>query len=419
MNEWLLHRNFHIRLNQISGNDPSINQLVISNSTNAPVGRHKSEDTNNDDFYVSGLDGANTIAVVNIYGDNDDNPIDLDDIEDFAHDYIDNVLYDGETLRTSVSSIRTAFYESSSTLIQSVNGTNLYQGFEFNEIQAAYEDPNKGAVIYLNGASRLMDEYRDLDDSFVVAGSGYDIDDEIIVPGNLLGGTTPENDLTITVTSLTPEGSGIDGYILTGTPNSNAWPTWFITDGDEDQYDQGNYLGTNRSRCTFTASISSNQNSIAYLIVTSVESGSLRLGQSVYVAEEDRSTSIVWQVNGTPGQAGTYILGGYSVPNSQEEYTSAVRYANSIPYGVNETLTDTNAFGPASTYGSMWVNSIFSMVAVNADISTFYYNGETGADGDGKKTLTPAACDPRFAMHTHGDECGEERFRRLRHLGYL
>jgi hypothetical protein len=66
-----------------------------------------------------------------------------------------------------------------------------------------------------------------------------------------------------------------------------------------------------------------------------------------------------------------------------------VRYANSIPYGVNETLTATDAFGPGSTYGSMWVNSIFSMVAVNADISTFYYSGEPGADGSGEKRLTP------------------------------
>lgn len=419
MNEWLLYRNFHIRLNQISGDDPSINQLVISNSTNAPVGRHNSEDTNNDDFYVSGLDGANTIAIVNLYGNNNNDPILLEDIEDFAHSYIDNVLYDGETLRTSVSSIRTAFYENSATLMEPVDGT-LYEGFEFNEIQAVYRDPLKGAVIYFDGNNNAIVNYGDVDNSFVVAGSGYDINDEIIVPGNLLGGTTPENDLTITVTALTEE-NGINGWNLTGTPNSNSWPTWFITDGDDDQYDSGNYLGTNRSRCTFTASISTDQQNKAFLIVTDVESGSLRPGQSLYVAEDDRFTSIIWQVNGTPGQAGTYILGGYSVPDTQEIYNSAVRHANSIPYGVNETITDANAFGPGSTYGSMWVNSIFSMVAVNADISTFYYNGEAGADGDGEKVLTPAApiCDPRFAMHAYGDECGEKRFRRLRHLGFI
>ena len=30
-----------------------------------------------------------------------------------------------------------------------------------------------------------------------------------------------------------------------------------------------------------------------------------------------------------------------------------------------------------------------------------------------------STCDPRFDMHAHGDECGEDRFRRLRLLGYI
>ena len=397
MNDWLLYRGFYIRLNQISGNDPSINQLVISNSTNAPVGQNNTPWTNNDDFYITGLNGANTIAVVNLYGDNSDNPIVLEDIESFAHTYIDNVLYNDQTLLTSVSSIRTAFYANSATLIDSMSGTTLYENFEFNEIQAVYEDPAKGAVIYFNGNYNIIEDYYSILNSFVVAGSGYAVDDEIEIPGNLLGGTTPENDLTITVTSLTPDVSGIDGYSFTGTPNSNAWPTWFITDGDDDQYDYGNYLGTNRSRCTFTASISTNQDDRANLIVTNVAEGSLRPGQSVYIAEKvayepyGRFTSIVWQLSGTPGQEGLYILGGYTsgIPDSLEYYPSRVRYANSIPYGVNQALTATDAFGPGSTYGSMWVNSIFSMVAVNADISTFYYSGEPGADGGGEKRLTP------------------------------
>ena len=33
--------------------------------------------------------------------------------------------------------------------------------------------------------------------------------------------------------------------------------------------------------------------------------------------------------------------------------------------------------------------------------------------------VTPSSCDPRFDKHAYGDECGEDRFRRLRHLGYV
>ena len=33
--------------------------------------------------------------------------------------------------------------------------------------------------------------------------------------------------------------------------------------------------------------------------------------------------------------------------------------------------------------------------------------------------VVESTCDPRFDRHAYGDECGEDRFRRLRHLGYV
>jgi hypothetical protein len=103
--------------------------------------------------------------------------------------------------------------------------------------------------------------------------------------------------------------------------------------------------------------------------------------------------------------------------------SSRVRYANVIPYGVNQSIDGSGIFGAGSTYGSMIVNSIFSMVAVNADITTFYYNGESGADGGGTKVLTPffdiQEDDPRYVAWATATELGKNRVRRLLALGYL
>jgi hypothetical protein len=419
---WTLYRGFYIRINQLlDSGDPSTNQIVFSNSSSAPVGQNRTEDTNNDDFYVSGINGANTVAIVNLYGSSEEVPIPLTYIKNFAHTYIDNVLYNGNALRTGLEDINIAFYTNSNLLSSSMPEGTLFDSFEFNEIQAVYQDPDGGAVFYFDGNTGLIDSYNNINIDLVLPGSGYLVDAEIVIAGNVLGGTTPTNDATITVTSVTPD-NGIDGWNITGTPNSQAVPSWFITDGNDDIYDSGNYLGTNRSRCTFTASTNSN----SQLVVTNVAEGELMPHQSVWIEEagEDSGlfTTILWQISGTQGKEGLYAAGGYNYPPSN--LSSKVRYANAIHYGVNQDRDGSDIFGTGSTYGSMYVNSIFSMVAVNADISAFYYNGESGADGSGEKLLTPFAphvptCDPRFDVHSTERECGEKRFRRLFALGYF
>jgi hypothetical protein len=418
---WTLYRGFYIRINQLlDSGDPSTNQIVFSNSPSAPVGQNRTEDTNNDDFYVSGINGANTVAIVNLYGDSEEVPIPLTYIKNFAHAYIDNVLYNGNNLRTDLEDINIAFYNNSNLLSSSMPAGTLFADFEFNEIQAVYQDPDGGAVFYFNGNSGPIDSYDDIDIDLVLPGSGYLVDAEIVIAGNVLGGTTPTNDATITVTSVTPD-NGIDGWTISGTPNSQAMPDWSITDGNADIYDGGNYLGTNRSRCTFTASTNSN----SQLVVTNVAEGELMPHQSVWIEEagEDSGlfTTILWQISGTQGKEGLYAAGGYNNPPSN--LSSKVRYANAIHYGVNQDRDGSDIFGTGSNYGSMYVNSIFSMVAVNADISTFYYNGESGADGSGTKVLTPffdiQEDDPRYVAWATATELGKNRVRRLLALGYL
>ena len=410
---WSLYRGFFIRVNQLlDSGDPNINQIVISNSTSAPVGANRTEETNNDDFYVSGLNGANTVAIVNLYGSENGVPIPLTFIKNFSHSYIDNVLYNGNTLRTDMEDINSAFYNNFSLLSSSMPEGTLYENFEFNEIQAVYRDPAGGAVFNFNGNYSLIESYGGLVIDIVLAGSNYQVNDEIVVPGNILGGSTPANDATITVTSVTDD-DGVGGWNISGTPNSQSNPVWFITDGDDDQYDQGNYLGTNLSRCTFTASTDNDKR----LVVTNVSEGELIPGQSVYIEEDGdngRFTSIVWQINGTPGKEGLYATGGYHKP--PRNLPSKVRYANVIDYGVNFEKDGSNIFGPGSHYGSMYLNSIFSLVAVNTNISTFYYNGEFGADGSGTKVLTPFTPNNPDPYAPWG---GFANWQRLRFLEYV
>lgn len=69
---------------------------------------------------------------------------------------------------------------------------------------------------------------------------------------------------------------------------------------------------------------------------------------------------------------------------------------NHIPYGdAGENNQGTiitgelanEAFGQDSSYVTLYNNSIFAMVATNANITSIGYDGETGADGDGYKEL--------------------------------
>ncbi len=111
--------------------------------------------------------------------------------------------------------------DSSSTVYTNLTGTNynVGLGFTVNEV-------------YTNGLN--VSNY----------GSGYVVDDVLTLLGeNITGGTTPTNNITITVTSVGGNGEAY-GYNINGTL-PEAWPTNNINDGGQDQYDTANYINTN------------------------------------------------------------------------------------------------------------------------------------------------------------------------------
>lgn len=249
------YRGYYSYHNWIHGEDATIQQIVISKSSTMS-GSNRSVDTNNDDFTVDGLSGSDTVIVLNIYWNNIDGP-EFDDSTTVAiEQFIDLVMFDEATPRTDINNIRTAFYDNSAaikTAIQNSHGDDLYDGFEFyRSFQNVTPSGGSGSGAVLEIEVRDNGDYDSQD--VLVIGTGYQIDDTLTVSGDLLGGTTPTNDVTITVTNVDP-GGGILDYSVAGTSVSTLWPDSYIIDGDDDQYDIGNFIGTNRTRATATVTL--------------------------------------------------------------------------------------------------------------------------------------------------------------------
>ncbi len=77
------------------------------------------------------------------------------------------------------------------------------------------------------------------------SGFNYVVGDVITLLGeNIAGGTTPFNDITITVTGVGGEGEAYN-FNVSGIAPVTIWPTNNINDGGEDQYDTANFINTN------------------------------------------------------------------------------------------------------------------------------------------------------------------------------
>ena len=244
------YRGYYSYHNLISGSDPAIQQIVISKSSTMS-GSNRSIDTNNDDFTVTGLSGSDVVIVLNLYWSNTNGPDYSTSTTVAIQQFIDLVMFDDTTPRTNINDIRTAFYDNSATIktvIENEENDLLYSGFEFyRSFQKVTPSGGSGSGAVLEIEVFDRGDYDDED--VLVPGTGYQINDTLTVTGDLLGGTTPANDVTITVLSVNP-GGGIIGYSTVGTSISTLWPDSYIIDGDDDQYDIGNFIGTNRTRST-------------------------------------------------------------------------------------------------------------------------------------------------------------------------
>jgi hypothetical protein len=391
------YRGFYAVLNQISGDDPSINQIVLSRSSDIS-GSNPTTDTDDDNFIVTGIDGSNITAIVNLYGTSTSTPLDTESIFYFIRNYIDVVLYNGDTQRTSISDIQTAFATNEVSLLEEnfAPGT-IVDNMNFNGIQAIFQVNS----FTHTGSGTDAVFFFDLDDPIgaidyntaewnsadcVVPGTGYQVGDTITVPGTELGGAAPADNMTITVGAINGSG-GITDFSVTGTMSQASYEQNFVKryiyDGTSDIQDQGNFLGTDVSRCVFTAYTDADSN----LIVTSVDSGGLYPFMTFYEPTNQTYPMVMWQTDGaTEGGTGTYVTGGYDTIGSNLPSTTYTAYG--MYYGVGETVTGNGENWGAGTYGTMVGsngNGIFSMVCLDGTASIVSYAGNTGSDGDGTK----------------------------------
>ncbi len=242
------YRGFQAGLNQIWGDDCSVNQLIITNAT-APKFYNTDFLVEDDVFHASGLATGNTHVMLNVYGSSQYNPINPADLWNMFTAFVDGVLYDGETLRTDTSDIKAQFYNNTGSFRNQIPTSELFQYFRFTQSSGA--DYFASATTTTNGAGSgaTLRLRVNADSTYVLlgitnAGVGYQVGDILTVAGTDLGGASPTNDLEVTVGTVDGSGS-VTAIAYTSGTGVYPWPPNYISDGSDDQYDSGNYINTN------------------------------------------------------------------------------------------------------------------------------------------------------------------------------
>ncbi len=359
--------------NKFQGDDSAYTQIVIAknpNNSGAVRAYHRSSDTNNDDFTVEGLAGATTVIVLNVYWNDVNGPDYEDSIEIATNAVIDGVIYDGGlTELTDLAAMKTAFYARTAgrrSAIENYEGDLLYDGFEFfNDTYQAVKPTGgsgSGAVLELDIASNSS--YNSFD--VLLPGTGYLVNDTLTVPGSAFGGTSPTNDATITVISVNEVG-GITNYNASGTGPSEIWPQSFIDDGDDDQYDVGNFIGTDRTRVTAVATVTyggevegDTFERFQTLNVFSADKP-INIGQWVWFPQENEGTYINWALSYSDNNTASYL-------NDYTGITNTTSLTDTFEVNINENTWTFGADG--------------SLTFPDGTIQNTAYTGQSGGGGD-------------------------------------
>lgn len=244
-----VYRNFQAGANMFrnNGNETDITQIIIHNAEGKVDYINYTPDTDNDDFYVTGLQhndsltasswNADKIVVLNIYSQVNSG-ISSSDLATFVRKFIDTVLYDAEDNQINdLAVVKQAFYDNYEVLAQSLPAGSLFENFEFDDYNRVYW-PEYG-MIHADGSTesgnlsanfKLRLSGGSVDDPsydnhasiyFLSSGTGYAIGDKLTVNGGQLGGVNGTNDFTLTVSAL--KSGNITGLTMTNG-GTNFWP---------------------------------------------------------------------------------------------------------------------------------------------------------------------------------------------------
>jgi hypothetical protein len=234
------YKGFYAGINRLSGQYPNITQIFISKSANA-IYKNKTDNTDNEDFYVSNLTGSDTVVILNIYGADTKNPLKLKDIRNFVEKFVDIVLHTNETLNSDLTVIKELFYDNIQLLTNSLPTGSLYKNFAFQEEDIKYiltssnynttSMTGSGTFSLVKGNDGYYFGGEGANDNFTF---GFQEDDIITISGTALGGQSPDNDVTIYVDDVNngaintfqikSGGTGYtDGYYSVQSPGNGAW----------------------------------------------------------------------------------------------------------------------------------------------------------------------------------------------------
>ena len=234
------YKGFYAGINRLSGEYPNITQIFISKSANA-IYKNKTDNNDNEDFYVSNLTGSDTVVILNIYGVDNKKPLKLKDIRNFVEKFVDIVLHTNETLNSDLTVIKELFYDNIQLLTNSLPTGSLYKNFAFQEEDIEYiltssnynttSMTGSGTFSLFKGNDGYYFGGEGANDNFTF---GFQEDDIITISGTALGGQSPDNDVTIYVDDVNngaintfqikSGGTGYtDGYYSVQSPGNGAW----------------------------------------------------------------------------------------------------------------------------------------------------------------------------------------------------
>jgi hypothetical protein len=285
------YKGFYAGINRLSGEYPNITQIFISKSTNA-IYKNKTDNNDNEDFYVSNLTGSDTVVILNIYGADTKNPLKLKDIRNFVEKFVDIVLHTNETLNSDLTVIKELFYDNIQLLTNSLPTGSLYNKFAFQEEDIEYILTSSNYNTTSMTGSGTFSLFKGNDgyyfgseggpnDNFTF---GFQEDDIITISGTALGGQSPDNDVTIYVNDvdngaintfqIKSGGTGYtEGYYNVYSPASSAWA--YITTSATGSVTgvQFNYPGTGYTVNLGEGYTIEGGNNDAIILVTGIRNG--------------------------------------------------------------------------------------------------------------------------------------------------
>jgi hypothetical protein len=245
------YKGFYAGINRLSGSDATVTQIFISKNPNASY-KNESNNNDNEDFYVTGLSGSDTVVILNIYGVDEKRPLKVKDIRKFVEKFVDIVLHTDNTLNTDLTVIRDSFYDNIGVLTSSLPTGSLYKNFIFQDRSIEYSNvPYETSGTGSGTFSFFKSDYG----GYNIYGSeggpgpdyntnfthGFQVDDTVTISGTALDGQSPENDATMYVTDIfngaistfeiKDAGTGYENgyYYLTSQERPYNWAQFYIT----------------------------------------------------------------------------------------------------------------------------------------------------------------------------------------------